>query len=309
MMDYGHNQAEKALKGLERRMQTEYRMAYDELSVKLEKHLERYELQDAAKRKLYQAGKITKEEYVSWRTQTMFVGKKWQAMRNSMARELVKLDAANMDIINNTAIGVFTDNANYGVYEVEAGFGLATDFALYNKDTAKVLFNDAGLHKSVNIRKDFRWNNKQISSALLQGVLQGESISGISKRLERVTEMDCNSAIRNARTMITGAENAGRLRGYKDMQDRGLYVNKVWEATLSAKTRDSHRAIDMESVPVDETFNNGLMYPGDPSGDPAEYYNCRCTMIAQTDHATTEALERWSDLPDDITYEEWKDGR
>ena len=33
------------------------------------------------------------------------------------------------------------------------------------------------------------------------------------------------------------------------------------------------------TVPIDQPFPNGLMYPGDPSGSPGEIINCRCDMI------------------------------
>jgi hypothetical protein len=131
----------------------------------------------------------------------------------------------------------------------------------------------------------------------------------MARRLKKVTDMNYNSAVRNARTMITGAENAGRLQGYRDMAEYGLHADKVWMATLSGKTRDSHRIVDRETVPIDETFSNGLMYPGDPDGEPGEVYNCRCTMIAQTDHLESWAEKRWSDLPAGISYEEWKRGK
>src|ERR1017187_1297337 len=36
--------------------------------------------------------------------------------------------------------------------------------------------------------------------------------------------------------------------------------------------------MDGESVDVQETFSNGLDYPGDPSGDAAETAGCTCTV-------------------------------
>ena len=56
---------------------------------------------------------------------------------------------------------------------------------------------------------------------------------------------------------------------------------KVWVATtgeIPNRTRESHLELDGEEVLVDEPFSNGLMCPADPTGEPEEVYNCRCTM-------------------------------
>ena len=307
-MDNMHKQAERTLKGLERRLQAEYRTAYEEITKKLEMLTKSFQKQDAAKRVLLSNGSITKEQYIAWYKQQMIKGGRLQAIQKSLAAEMTKANIAGMNIINATTTGVFTDNVNYGAYEVEKGFGVSTAFSLYDQKTAAILADKEHLYKHINIRKDTVWNTKKISSAMLQSVLQGETIPQMAKRLRTVTDMNYNSSVRNARTMITGAENAGRLQGYRDMEEYGLHSKKVWIATLSERTRDSHRLLDNEEAEIDEPFTNGLMYPGDPSGEPGEYYNCRCTMIAKTDHMDKIA-NRWSKLPKDTSYEEWKRGK
>ena len=41
--------------------------------------------------------------------------------------------------------------------------------------------------------------------------------------------------------------------------------------------------MDGEVRDVHEQFSNGLQEPGDYSGDPSEYYNCRCTLVSVID--------------------------
>ena len=91
--------------------------------------------------------------------------------------------------------------------------------------------------------------------------------------------MNRDSAIRTARTALTGAENAGRLDGLLKARERGIDVQKEWVATMDGRTRHSHRVVDGEIVDQDKKFSNGLRYPGDPAGPGREVYNCRCTMI------------------------------
>lgn len=70
--------------------------------------------------------------------------------------------------------------------------------------------------------KDLRWNRQRIQSELTQGLLQGESIPEIAKRMQKVTDSNYKSAVRNARTMTTGAENAGRVDSYKRAEGMGI---------------------------------------------------------------------------------------
>jgi HK97 family phage portal protein len=52
---------------------------------------------------------------------------------------------------------------------------------------------------------------------------------------------------------------------------------KVWVVT-SANPRPEHAAMDGESVPIDEAFSNGGMWPGDPSLPSAELAGCQCLL-------------------------------
>ncbi len=134
--------------------------------------------------------------------------------------------------------------------------------------------------KGLDVSKDEKWNTKQMSSKLLQGILNGSSIPEIAQSLMDVIGNNKVSAVRNARTMVTGAENSGRLGSYQDLAEKGVVQKKVWLATHDERTRESHIEIDGEEQDPDKAFSNGLMYPGDtdPSVDPSEVWNCRCSM-------------------------------
>lgn len=135
--------------------------------------------------------------------------------------------------------------------------------------------------KEIDIEKDKKWNAKKINAELLQAIENGESISKMSERLMKVTDMDKTAAIRNARTMTTAFENLGRLDGMKKMQDNGIALQKEWLATMDDKTRDSHEELNGQKANIDEPFHSNLgdiMYPGDPNAEPSNFYNCRCTL-------------------------------
>jgi SPP1 gp7 family putative phage head morphogenesis protein len=117
----------------------------------------------------------------------------------------------------------------------------------------------------------------------LQGILQGESMDKIAKRLRNVQEMNKTQAIRSARTIVTGAENKGRQDSYARAEADGIILEKEWIATNDARTRHWHADLDGEKVDQDKPFKNDfgkIMFPGDPSAHPANTYNCRCSMTA-----------------------------
>lgn len=56
-----------------------------------------------------------------------------------------------------------------------------------------------------------------------------------------------------------------------------MAVFKRWNV-LSPNPRATHAAMDGEEVGIDDTFSNGLRFPGDPSGGAAETAGCTCAL-------------------------------
>lgn len=155
-------------------------------------------------------------------------------------------------------------------------------FSLIDEKTVRRLVKDGDIelpYKDLDKIKDKRWNTKQMSSRLLRGILNGDSVKKIATSLVDITNNNKAAAMRNARTMVTGSENRGRLDSYNELDSLGVVQKKKWIATPDDRTRESHLKLDGEEVDINDKFSNKLDYPGDPSGDPAEVYNCRCTMV------------------------------
>lgn len=137
-------------------------------------------------------------------------------------------------------------------------------------------------YKTVNGKRDVRWNVAKINSEVMQGIFQGESMPKIATRLSDVLGMDATSAIRNARTTVTSAQNKGRMDMMEEARDKGVIAKKGWSAALDDRTRGAHEELNGVYVDMDEPFENSIgkiMYPGDPDADPANVYNCRCSLV------------------------------
>lgn len=115
-----------------------------------------------------------------------------------------------------------------------------------------------------------------LEGIISEGVASGAGVREISGQIaEKYNEFDTFRSERIARTETTMANNEGMLEAYKQSD---VATHKEWIATMDDRTRDAHAAADGEMVPVDEPFSSGLMYPGDPSADPADTINCRCVI-------------------------------
>ncbi len=311
-VDDGFVESEKMLNELEAKIKKEYLQAYKEMDEKVLNYYAKFKKQDEEQRARYEAGEITKKEYTEWRLRKMATGKQYKQMRNTLVSDLTKTAQIAMKYVDDKAIDVYALNMNYGTYLIEHETEIDTTFTLYNHDAVQRLIKDnpdlLPQPKPDSIKAE-RWNLQHLQSAITQGLLQGESIAKIAKRMQRVTNMERSAAIRNARTAMTGAQNGGRLDSMKRAQERGIEVKKGWLATLDGRTRDSHAAMDGEEVELDETFSNKLMFPGDANGAPSEVYNCRCRMV----HVFPKYRTDWSNMENrntdklgDMTYEEWK---
>ena len=103
----------------------------------------------------------------------------------------------------------------------------------------------------------------------------------IAERLTKVQAMNMDSAIRAARTIVTGTENQGRMDMLHEAEKMGIIVKKRWVSTTDTRTRDWHAELNGKLAKVDEPFVNAagrIMYPGDPTAAAENVYNCRCTI-------------------------------
>lgn len=154
-------------------------------------------------------------------------------------------------------------------------------FNIINQDVLNRLKQDGEIDvpkKVLDVPKDKRWNKKQMASKILQGLESGSSISDIAGSMMQVIGNNEVSAIRNTRTMVTSAENHGRLDSYKSLSDQGVVMKKEWIATPDDRTRPTHMALDGEEIDLDAVFSNGCRFPGDARGPAEEVWMCRCAM-------------------------------
>lgn len=322
--DLGHKLTDKELAKLERRIAKLYHEAGKELQATIDVYFEQFKKRDEEMKALIgtvQNGKEwTEADYKQWRLNQIGRGERYQAMRDKVAHRVTDANAVAVSYINDATPGIYSLNRNYAAYTIESVAG-DVGFDLWDEQTVKRLIveqpglmpyypKDRALKRGI----DFAYGKKQITASVTSSILQGKSIKHMADDLQkRITTMSRDSAIRTARTAVTGAQNAGRMDSYAAAEKMGIKLKKQWLATLDARTRHSHAMLDGEQVAQDKKFSNGCRFPGDPQGPPWEIYNCRCTLITAVEGVDTSTIQRRArnastgetEVVSDMTYAEW----
>lgn len=309
MADLGHDGVDKLLKELEAKMDIVYGRAVYETKKKLKKQLADYEQKLEKKKDDYLKGKLSAADFDKWKKNQAAILSNTKSLVYTLTDDYLNTDEIATDLINGHTPEAYALNYNYATYGIEEQTNINTSFVLYDHATVEnLIMNEPELlpRPKIDIPKDKAWNKKHIVSAITQGVLQGESIPEIAARLAGVVDMDRKAAVRNARTAMTGAQNAGRLGSYKRAKKKGVGLQKKWVATLDNRTRHTHRMLDGETIDLEDKFSNDLMNPGDPHGKPWEVYNCRCTMVSSIEGFPISDDWKYSSDINGITYDEWK---
>ncbi len=169
---------------------------------------------------------------------------------------------------------------------VRAAVGIGGDV-----NALKGLISPKELKRHKKIMKDAFTNydkqtRKWISREIRGGVIKGESVSKVAKRLDGALMKSRNSAEIIARTETLRATGMASQIGYDEARDKGVNVREVWDATLDDRTRPDHAAADgtvkdnesgLFSVPWGEV-------PGPRrSGIPGQDINCRCEPVGEVE--------------------------
>ncbi|MEG2229947.1 MAG: phage minor head protein [Bacilli bacterium] len=294
--DKGHIETDLKLERLEKRLTKEYSEATKELQKKLKLKLKELETWEENNEKLKS---LNIDEYNRKRQGKLFeIDRKKKIIKN-LSLDISAVNQQAMDILNDTNLSIYAINHNYILGSIVKQ-GADISFEIYNKNIVyNLLKKNTKLFpkRKINVSKDLLWNYKKIKSELIQGIIQGKSTRDIAKNFQKVTDMNKNSAIRNAQTSVTNVENKARIDGIKYAESLGIELFKEWKSSGDNHTRDSHAMLNGKKIDIDDKFSNGLMYPGDPSGRPEEVYNCRCCLVEtlKKDYRDKEETKAWEE--------------
>lgn len=317
--DFMSNAMDKRLEELEEEISAIYTLAAEDATEDLDNYLTAFE---KAKEKMYARyieGEISEQEYREWLENMIVRREEYQAMISSITDILTNADIAAMALVEGELPYVIAQSYDFGQF---VGSLMAdregmdhVSFRIYNADSVQAIIRDnPDLIPMVDVPVDQAWNRTHLRRELTASIINGDSIPDVARRLRRITSMDQNAAIRNARTAMTAGENLGRNESYNRIRSQGIEMVKEWSATYDSRTRDTHRLLNGTRANEKGLFGEGILdkldeplmeFPGDPKGAAAERYNCRCRLNIVPSNYSREAnaqqYERWlqQNYPDD----------
>lgn len=235
--DLGHKLTDKELAKLEQRIAKLYREAEKDLQATIDAYFEQFKKRDEEMKALIgtvQNGKKwTEADYKQWRLNQIGRGERYQAMRDKVAHRMTDANAVAVSYTNDATPGIYSLNRNYSAYTIEQVAG-NVGFDLWDEQTVKRLMVEQPdlmpyypPKRALKRGIDFEYGKKQITKSITSSILQGKSIKHMADDLQkRITTMSRDSAIRTARTAVTGAQNAGRMDSYAAAEKMGIKLKK-----------------------------------------------------------------------------------
>jgi len=113
-----------------------------------------------------------------------------------------------------------------------------------------------------------------LRAELSRGIINGEGITKLKKRVTKVFNVGNNRASMIARTETNRAENNGRLLA---MKSSGMDYKKQWLTHEDDRTSELCKRLDGQTIGLDDNFKDSSS--GWEGQSPPSHVNCRSTMI------------------------------
>lgn len=280
-MSYNHRATEEAVVKLEKQLLDIYNSAAVDLQNQIDEYFRRFYKEEKRLKKLVKKGEMTEKKFKEWKLAQINAQSGWEIRRQELAFKIMHVNELAADIVNGNLDAVYVLNATYSAYNAE----LLIPKDVYAGSDVHLLDIVQGKNHSefrtltVDPVRDYAWNYEKIQNTLAAGITAGDDLARMANRFMEVMMNNYNAALRNARTAMHSAANAGNSFTTTKIESLGYKVEDVWMATVDGRTRESHARLHGVAVRHGDKFPNGLRYPCDPEGYPSEVYNCRCTTV------------------------------
>lgn len=244
------------------------------------------------------------------------------AYRKAQLYNLDQLQQQVIDIINDkqpVAEAVILDHETkamvdgyyHDIYQVEETNGLRIDFSpLDNRVIAETVNSPVDMNllseRLYNQRKELA---ERTNHLLATKLAQGKSYAQIAKNIKESTEASFYQANRIARTEGGRVRSIAKLKAQDELISKGIDIEKMWLATLDTRTRNSHGAMDGQTVAIDEKFESPEGHTTDAPRlfqVAAEDIHCRCSMATIVKGYPPMSRRYDNKAGDFITYKEWQ---
>lgn len=212
-----------------------------------------------------------------------------EQLRKQVDGILKRMDVAEFTNITDYLETCYTDAFLGSIFDAH-GQGVPIISPIDQEAMVRAIQLESKISKGLytKLGEDVNLLKKKITAEVSRGISTGMTYKQVAKQLENQTRIGFNRAVRIARTEGHRIQCTSTMDAMESAKENGCDVVKQWDATLDARTRDSHAKLDGEVRDLDKRFSNGLMYPGDPNGTAAEVINCRCALLQRAKWAVKE---------------------
>ena len=221
-----------------------------------------------------------KEVLLSRKRSKVYQKQYQEALKKQVTEILDKMHTEEFKTVSEYLDKCYEEGFVGTLYDLQ-GQGIPLAIPIDQEAMVRAVQLDSKLSKGLYSRlgEDISRLKRMVASDISRGISTGMTFKQIAGQLKAKTNIGYNNAVRIARTEGHRIQCQSGMDACYKAKEMGADVVKQWDSTLDARTRESHVAIDGEIRELDEKFSNGLMFPGDPRGGPAEVINCRCALL------------------------------
>ena len=282
MADKAHSKTDLKLEEMEKHLSAIYSVSYKKIQSKMLEFAKTIEKKSSELLKAISQAETEEEKnkakkaYLQYFKKEVIKSKVFKDLSSEIALDLFDTNTKATNYINSQTPEIYALNYNWINKEMEKDIPNFVSQQITPEEADK--YGDLTM-QTVSKSKDTKWNEDNIKKSVIVGATLLLGANAIMKRSAKLTvEKNRNSASMHNSGMGTDAENKARLDGMYWAEYLGNKIHKVWIATNDNRTRDSHALLDGVEIPLDKIFDNGCSRPRDPSGEPAEICNCRCSL-------------------------------
>lgn len=196
----------------------------------------------------------------------------------------------------------YEDGYYRGIFRIQQEIGIGTDFTKLNERAVRqaVLTNHGKGNFSSRLYGHSKTLSKDLQENLAIGIIRGESVDKMAKRISKRLNVSMSNAKRLVRTETAYVHEMATLDGYKEA---GI-TSYRYLATLDNRTSAICQGLDQQVFPV-EKATSGVNFP-------PMHPNCRSTTEAVfEDEIKSTRTARSNDggsymVSRDMSYEKWK---
>jgi SPP1 gp7 family putative phage head morphogenesis protein len=231
-----------------------------------------------------------------------------------ITKELVNLYSGERKDINKVLENIYETSYFHTVYTMETELQTKLGFSMIPKDQVRRSVQNPISGLTLNDRLERNRNDIifRTREQLTQGLIQGDSVPKMARRIRDVYEGDVKKTTRIVRTEVNRVRNEGTLDSYDRARSKGVEFDVIWLATIDKRTRPTHASLDGQKADEDGLFYIG----GDSAKAPGQFSSasenilCRCTTRAEFKDLEPQFRRvRGEGIVSYATYNEWYDVR